>query len=223
MFGSLSRGQEDAIVAPDNAINNAEAPPAVRTRQAELGLRFAVTPKLTLVAGVFELSKPYYNLDGARFYRELGRVTHRGIEMSLTGQLAPGLNLVGGVLLLDPRISGEAVTSGLIGKRPVGQSKLRVVANLDWRMKGGEGAWSFDLSLEHHGAAVGNAANTLDAPAFSTVNLGARYRFGIGGVQIVVRPQLTNIFNSYGWKVSNIGGFTYSRPRRAVLTLIADF
>ena len=38
-FGGLSRGQEDAIVAPDNAVNNAEAPPAVRTKQAELGLR----------------------------------------------------------------------------------------------------------------------------------------------------------------------------------------
>ena len=223
LFGGLSRGQEDAIVAPDNAVNNAEAPPAVRTRQAELGLRFAVTPKLTLVAGVFELSKPYYNLDGARFFRELGRVTHRGIELSLTGQLAPGLNLVGGVLLLDPSISGEAMTSGLIGRRPIGQSKRRVVANLDWRTKGGEGDWSFDLSLEYHGAAVANAANSLNAPAYSTVNLGARYRIPVGKTLVVIRPQLTNIFNSYGWKVSNIGGFTYSRPRRFVVQLIADF
>ncbi|MDG2001764.1 MAG: TonB-dependent receptor [Novosphingobium sp.] len=223
LFGGMSRGQEDAIVAPDNAVNNAEAPPAVRTRQVELGLRLGITPRLTLVAGVFSISKPYYNLDAARFYRELGTVRNRGVELSLTGQLAPGLNLVGGVLLLDPSISGEAVNTGLIGKRPVGQSKLRVVGNLDWRLNGGEGAWSFDIALQSHSASTGNAANTLSAPAYSLVNLGARYRFEVGDVKIVIRPQLTNLFNAYGWKVSSIGGFTYSRPRRAVVSLIADF
>ncbi len=223
LFGSLSRGQEDAIVAPDNAVNAAEAPPALRTKQAELGLRFGITDRLTLVAGVFELSKPYYNLDPNRFYRELGTVTHRGIELSLTGQLVPGLNLVAGALLLDPRISGEAVTSGQIGSRPIGQSKRRIAANLDWRTQGGEGAWSFDISAEHHSKAVGNGANTVHAPAYTIVNIGARYRIPVGKVLVVIRPTLTNITNAYGWKVSNIGGFTYQRPRRAVLQLIADF
>lgn len=223
LFGGMSRGQEDAIVAPDNAVNTAEAPPAVRTRQVELGLRFGITRDLTLVTGLFSISKPYYNLDASRFYRQLGSVRNRGVELSLTGRLAPGLNIVGGVLLLDPRISGEAVASGLIGKRPIGQSKLRIVANLDWRTRAGKGAWSFDLSLESHSAAVGNAANSLHAPGYSLVNLGARYRFAVGDAKFVIRPQLTNIFNAYGWQVSNIGGFTYSRPRRAALQLIADF
>jgi iron complex outermembrane recepter protein len=223
LFGGVSRGQEDAIVAPDNAVNAAEAPPALRTKQAELGVRFGITDKLTLVAGVFELSKPYYNLDRAGFYRELGRVTHRGVELSLTGQLAPGLNIVGGMLLLDPKIAGEAVDAGQIGTRPIGQSKRRITANLDYRTQGGEGPWSFDLSVEHHSKAVGNAANTACAPAFTLANIGARYRFEVGKTLVVIRPSLTNITNAYGWKVSSIGGFTYTRPRRAVLQLIADF
>jgi len=223
LFGGMSRGAEDAVVAPDNAVNAAEAPPAVRTRQAEFGLRVALAPQLTLVAGAFAISKPYYNLDAARLYRNLGKVKNRGIELSLTGRLAQGLNIVGGILLLDPVISGEAVDGGFFGKHPIGQSKLRYVANLDWRTRKGAGDWSFDLALEGRSSTVGNAANTLHAPGYATVNLGARYRFEVGEVKFVVRPQVTNLFNAYGWQVSSIGGFTYSRGRNAVIGLIADF
>ncbi len=141
-FAGLSRGQEDAIVAPDIAINRSEAPPAIRTKQVEAGLRYSLTPHLSLVAGAFSISKPYFNLDPASRYRQLGTLTNRGIELSLTGKLAPGLSLVGGMLLLDPRISGEAVDSGLIGRRPVGQVRRRIAANLDWRSRGGTGPLS---------------------------------------------------------------------------------
>jgi iron complex outermembrane receptor protein len=33
---------------------------------------------MTLVAGVFDVQKPYFNLDPARVYRDLGQVRHRG-------------------------------------------------------------------------------------------------------------------------------------------------
>lgn len=222
LFGGISRGQEDALAAPDNAINNAEAPPAVRTRQVEAGLRIGIAPNLSAVVGVFSISKPYFNLDPGRRYRQLGKVTNRGIELSLTGRLAPGLTVVGGALLLDPRISGEAVDSGLIGKRPIGQVQRRVVANVDWRTHGGTGALSFDLAIEAFSSRIGNAANTLRAPPQSTVNLGGRYRFSLGDKKFVVRPLITNLFDDYGWNVAPSGGFTYTNRRTALLLLIAD-
>ena len=223
VYGGMSRGVEDAAIAPENAINNAEAPPAIRTRQKELGLRYAVTPSLTLLAGVFEISKPYFNLDRDRFYRQLGTVTNKGVEISLTGKILPGLNLVGGVLLLDPKISGEAVASGLIGQRPVGQVKRHMVANLDWRSGGGDGSLSIDMAFENFSGRTANPSNTLEAPGYSTVNIGARQRFELGGVKMVLRPQITNLFNAYGWQVSSNGGFTYSRKRTAFMSLVADF
>ena len=223
VYGGMSRGVEDAAIAPENAINNAEAPPAIRTRQKELGLRYAVTPDLTLLAGLFEISKPYFNLDRDRFYRQLGTVTNKGVEISLTGKILPGLNLVGGVLLLDPKISGEAVASGLIGQRPVGQVKRHMVANLDWRSGGGDGSLSIDMAFENFSGRTANPSNTLEAPGYSTVNIGARQRFELGGVKMVLRPQITNLFNAYGWQVSSNGGFTYSRKRTAFMSLVADF
>ncbi len=222
-YAGISRGMEEALIAPDIASNRSEAPPAIRIRQEEAGLRAALTEKLTLVAGVFRIAKPYYNLDPALRYRQLGTITNSGLELSLAGQLAKGVTLVGGVVFLDPKISGEAVDSGLIGQRPVGQLRRRAVANVDWRLGGGKGAWSFDLAVESVSSRVANAANTLAAPPRSTFNLGARYRFSVGHVKLLLRPRIENIFNIYGWNVSSSGGWTYSNPRAVSLQMIADF
>lgn len=223
LYAGISHGQEEALVAPDIASNRSEAPAAIHTRQVEAGIKYAVTPHLTLIAGGFRITKPYYNLDPALRYRQLGTLRNQGLELSLTGQLAPGLTLVGGTMLLDPHISGEAVESRLIGMRPVGQIRRRSAANLDWRMQHGKGALSFDLALESLSRRIGNAANTLYAPARTTVNLGARYRFTAAGADWLLRPQLLNAFNNYGWQVSASGGFTYTNPRTFTLQLAADF
>ena len=219
LYGGISRGMEDAPIAPENAINNSEAPPAIHTRQKELGLRYALTPGLTLLTGVFEISKPYYNLDQDRFFRRLGTVTNRGLELSLTGKLLPGLSLVGGVVLLDPKITGESLPGG----RPVGQIRRHAVANLDWRSRGGEGPLSIDMAIENFSGRIANPTNTLKAPGYTTVNIGARRRFEVNGVKLVFRPQITNLFNTYGWQVSANGGFTYIRKRTAFMSLVADF
>lgn len=223
LYAGVARGQEEAQIAPDIAINRDEAPPALRTRQVEAGLRYALTPHLGLVAGVFSITKPYYNLDPARRFRQLGTIRNRGIELSLTGQIVPGVTIVAGTLLLDPRISGEAVDSGLIGLRPVGQIRRRSVVNLDWRLDGGKSPWSFDLALEDLSARNANARGTLNAPPHTTVSLGARYRFIMAGMKMLLRPQVQNLFNSYGWNVSSSGGFTYVASRSGTLELLVDF
>jgi iron complex outermembrane receptor protein len=222
-YGGLVRGQEEALTAPDIATNRSEAPAAIRTTQSDIGLRFAATPHLTIVAGAFSIKKPYFNLDPARRYRQLGQIRNRGLEVSVAGQIVPGLSLIGGVVLLDPVISGEAVDKGQIGTRPVGQVRRRTSANLDWRSRGGKGPLSIDIGLDTVSSRYGNALNTLSAPPRETVNLGARYRFALAGHKLLVRPHITNIFNDYGWLVSSSGGFTYAPGRTATVQLIADF
>ncbi len=137
--------------------------------------------------------------------------------------MVPGFNLVGGLLLLDPRISGEAVTSGQIGPRPVGQVRRHGVLNFDWRPNAGKSPLSFDLAVEHFASRVGNSANTLHAAPRTVVNLGARYRFRMGPGTFLLRPLIQNLFDNYGWQVSTSGGWTYTAPRAVTLQLVADF
>jgi len=223
LYAAAATGQEEALIAPDVAVNRSEAPPAIHTRQVEAGVKLALTPRLTLIAGAFSITKPYYNLDAGLRYRQLGDLTHRGIEFSLTGQVLPGLSVVGGLLLLDPKIAGEAVDSRQIGLRPVGEVQRHGVFNLDWRLAGGKSAWSFDLALNSFSSRVGNSANTLYAAPRTTLNLGARYRFKLGPGTFLLRPLVQNLFGNYGWQVSTSGGWTYTAPRTFTVQIVADF
>ena len=222
LYGGFVRGLEEALVAPDIASNRSEAPPAIRTRQIDLGVRYSLTSHLTLVAGVFSVQKPYFNLDPDLRYRRLGDVDNRGVEISLAGSLAPGVTLVAGSLFLNPKISGEGVSSGLIAAQPVGSVKRRSIANLDWRFGKGQSPWSVDMALESFSSRMANASNTLVAPPRATLNLGTRYRFHLDGHAMLLRAQIQNLFNDYGWQVSSSGGFTYANSRSIMAQLVVD-
>ena len=223
LFAGMAVGMEDALIAPDRAINRAEAPPSIHTRQREVGLRYAPAANVTGVLAAFRIAKPYYNLDAGLRYRLLGTLVNRGVEMSLVTTPAPGLTLLGGVLLSQPEISGEGVDTGVVGPRPIGQAETRMVANVDWRLQGGQSPWSFDLAFERQAGRVGNAANTLLLPPSTVVDLGVRYRFTAGPAAMLLRARVQNVLNNYAWEALPSGGLTYTGPRRLELQLIADF
>lgn len=223
LYGGHVRGFEDAVLAPEIAVNQGDAPPALRTRQSDVGLRYALPGGMRLVAGVFKITKPYYNLDPAQVFRDLGSNSNRGAELSLAGQVLPGLNIVAGAVLLDSRISGLLVDSGQIGPRPVGTNRRKIIFDADWRLAGGTSPLSFDVSVNSFGPQVGNAAGTLLAPGPEIIDVGMRYRFTIGATQALIRAQVNNVTNTYSWNVSSSGGFSYRPRRHGSVAFIADF
>lgn len=218
LYGGMTRGLEESDVAPETAVNRDEAPPAIRTRQIDAGLRWQAGA-MTLIAGGFEIEKPYYGLDRANIFRRLGTVTHRGVEASLSGSPFDGLTLVAGGVLLDAKLAGEEVADGGIGRRPIGTPSRSLIGNIDWRLPG-HPALSFDLAVEHSGRRYADAANHVRVPARTTVDLGARYRFKLGGLPAVLRVQATNLLNTYGWDVEGNNAFAYI-PSRQVMARIA--
>lgn len=222
LYGGHVRGFEEVAVAPANAANRGAVPPAIRTKQSDLGLRYAITPALSLVAGVFAITKPYYNLDEQTNYRELGTSSNRGIEMSLAGTLKPGLTVVLGNVLLDQRIKGELVDSGRIGPRPIGSIRRRSIATIDWRLGGGKSPLSLDLAAESLSSRIGNLSNGLSAPPREMIDLGARYRFSVASARALLRLQVANVFDDYGWQVAANGSFQYSTGRRFLAELRFD-
>lgn len=221
-YAGYVKGQEEALIAPETAINRSEAPPAIGTRQIDAGLRYAISSKLNLVAGLFSVRKPYFNLDPTLQYRQLGIVESRGVELSLAGTIYPGISLVAGSVFLDPTISGEAVENSLIGSRPVGSLTRRSVANIDWRLDQGRGAISFDVAIESLSARVANASNSFSAPGRTSYSVGGRFRFGLMDSKALLRMQIVNLFNHYGWQVSSSGGFTYTSSRTLTAQLLID-
>ncbi|HWT13960.1 MAG TPA: TonB-dependent receptor [Allosphingosinicella sp.] len=227
-YAGYTRGLEESGTAPANAVNRNSAPPALRTSQRDLGLRYAISPTLSFVAGLFDVRKPYFNLDPDRVYRELGTVRHRGVELSLAGQPIEGLSVVAGAVFLDADVSGEAVDLGVIGPRPVGTTARIVRANFDYRLPF-FAPLSVDLGIAHLGGRVASAleyaelgGRQLTTRPRTTFDIGARYRFDVGDAPATLRVQVTNIFDVYGWDVSSNASFRPSDPRRFLLTLAAD-
>ena len=181
LYASMTRGLEESGVAPGSAVNRGQAMPASITQQYDAGFRYALTPRLKLVAGLFQVEKPYFNLDRSNVFGPLGQVRHRGVEVSLAGPAAPGLTVVAGAVLIDPRVSGDPVDRGIVGPVPIGPSPLIGMVDLQY----GPASWhgfSVDGQLSYGSAQVASVDNALKVPAWTQLSLGARYSFKIRGV-----------------------------------------
>jgi iron complex outermembrane receptor protein len=220
LYTGYSKGLEESPVAPEIAVNRGEAPPAIITRQMDAGLRYAISPKLRVVAGVFDVRKPYFALDPTRVFRQLGEVRNRGVELSLAGDITPRLNVVLGAVFLDAKLSGDAVDLGLIGRRPVTSIGRTITGALNWNVPWADGL-SLDVAYEGTSDRVANAANSLVIPARFAAALGARYRFNLAKKPATLRVQIPSVNNAYGY--NNFGeGFYYNLPRRFQMSLTMD-
>ncbi|HYJ31263.1 MAG TPA: TonB-dependent receptor [Allosphingosinicella sp.] len=219
-YAGYARGLEESPVAPQVAVNRDEAPPAIITRQMDAGARLILPRGMRLVAGLFDVAKPYFALDTARVFRNLGEVRHRGVELSLAGQPLPGLTAIVGAAFLDGTLTGDARDQGLIGRRPIGWFGRYVNGALDYRVPFVEGL-SLDLAYESTSDRAADRLNRFVIPARYVVALGARYRFSIDEAPATLRVQAANLMGSYGW--NNVGeGFHYNVPRRFSASLAVD-
>ncbi|MFC0250403.1 TonB-dependent receptor domain-containing protein [Massilia consociata] len=221
VFGSFTRGLEESGVAPSNALNRNELLPAIRTTQGDIGLRYALTPGIKLVATAFDLRKPYFNFDAGNRYAQLGDVENRGVEMSLAGALTPRLNIVAGAVLSRPRATGEGVKLGRVGERPVGMSRRSAELNLDWRTPWLEGL-SLDMTASHSGAVTATVDNRVAIPARTLVALSGRYRFRLAERPASLRVAVHNVFDTYGLELRGAGAYDVIAGRLASAYLSVD-
>ena len=185
-------------------------------------MHYAFTPALKLVVSMFDIDKPYYGLDDANVFRELGEERHRGLELSLAGELVDGLNVVVGTVLQKPRVCGEEVASGRIGKIPVAQTERLTIASADYRLPWLQGL-SVDATVTSVDDRMASGDNRVSIPARSVLDLGARYRFKIGRAPTTVRLSFGNVFDKFGWRTSQSEVFVTNAPRRLSISIAADF
>lgn len=206
LYAGYTSGLEESGVAPETAVNRGEALPAIRTSQRDAGVRWIIADGLKLVAGVFDVRKPYFNLDETNRWAQLGDVKHRGVEASLAGKLTPRLDIVAGGVFLNARVTGEGVELGRVGRRPVGQPARNLQLNIDWRPPVLDGL-SLDGGVTHLSARPARRDNRVDLAARSLVDAGARYRFKLAKNDVSVRVEVNNLFGTYGYDLRGSGAY----------------
>src|SRR5688572_5874321 len=219
-YASYTEGLEESPVAPSNALNRNVAAPALETEQYDAGVRWSAFADMKLIAGVFNIEKPYFDVDGSGFFSELGTVEHRGVEVSLAGNPRDDLTVIFGTRWLDATVSGPTVDAGLIGEKPVGSARQYSLATAEYRFAG-TGA-SIDATIEHVTRQVANSDNTIDVPARAVMHIGGRYRFTMFEKPVTLRLMVQNVTDEYGWTAWSSGVYTYNAPRRFTAYITAD-
>ncbi len=221
IYGGYTRGLEESGVAPQNAVNRNEALPAIITNQADIGFRWAITPKLKVIAGLFDVRKPYFNLNATNRFELLGDVKNQGIEMSFSGALTPRLDIVAGAVFSRPRVTGEGVRLGRLGPLPVGQAARKVDLNFDWRPPLLDGL-SIDLAIAHSGAIPATRDNRVNLPPRTLVDFGSRFAFKLGMAPASLRLSVSNLFDVYAYDLRGAGAYDLIDGRLLTVRLSID-
>ncbi|MEN9933393.1 MAG: hypothetical protein RIS17_1966, partial [Pseudomonadota bacterium] len=220
VYAGTVNGLEESGVAPGNAANRNEALPAIRTRQFDAGLRLAVTDQIKLVAGVFDISKPYFNLDANNRFDVLGEVVNRGVEASVAGPLTSSLSVVAGGVWLWPKVTAPGALR--IGDRPVGAIGQRLEFSADWRPPFAPGV-SFDTRVSYRSTETATVSNSVAIPARTIVDIGGRYRFKLGDNNALLRVQVANLFDVEGYDLRGAGAYGPIPGRLTQAYLTVDF
>lgn len=222
LYAGHTRGLEESGLAPADVANRNEALPAIRTRQTDAGVRWQIGRSMKLVAGLFDVRKPYFITDDANVLRVQGDVRHRGLELSFSGKPREDLSLIFGAVLMDPVVTGVAVREGRIGDRPVGQSDRTFRADVEYRPPALRG-WSFDLAATHVGDRTASRDGRSEVPAHTTLDLGARHRFALGRHKAMLRLQVLNLTDAWTWNIYGSNSFGLTDGRRFQAQLAIDF
>jgi iron complex outermembrane receptor protein len=218
VFGSWVTGLEEAGVAPTSAINRDEVLPPVEAEQFELGVRHAITPELTLISALFDVSKPTNGFRADRSFGLVGEVRHRGIEASIAGELGARSRVVVGAVAFRSEVTGPLVAAGVVGSQAAGISRRIVNANIEHQFTMG---WSMDAAASYSGERWADTANSFKTPAVTLVSIGARRKFTLASRPAEFRVLASNLAGVKGYWASPSGVFSPIPPRtvRAMLTL----
>jgi iron complex outermembrane receptor protein len=218
---SYATGIEQGGTAPAGTANAGEIQNPVRSKQWEIGAKAELARGLAVSGAWFHIDKglEYVDPAGNRYVQD-GRQVHRGLEVSFTGRLARGLRTVGGLMLLDPSVERTA-NAALVGKRPVNAPRRQASLYLDYDLPHAPG-WSVSGGLYHTGARAVDAANTLRVPAFTRLDLGARYATRLLGRDTTLRAYLENAADKRYFSSVSFGSFNFGSPRALRVSLTTE-
>ncbi len=211
-YAGYTQGLEDSGAVPSVAANRGTILPDARTWQGDAGFRFLLTSKLKLIAGVFEIEKPYFNFDSNNVDRQLGVQRARGVELSLSGEAAPHLDVAVGTLLGSVNIIGSNLASEGVGTTAFGQPHVQAALNVDYKFSRWPGL-SADIRVVHFGTSPASVDNVAELPAQTVLSAGGRYQFKLSGAPAVLRLQVRNATKFYTWNMGYSPGFSQFLPR----------
>ncbi|MEC5397559.1 TonB-dependent receptor [Uliginosibacterium sp. H1] len=214
----LSQG---GSVTDASASNYGEVFAPYKSKQVELGVKWDASGFLNTLS-LFRITRPSLIRNaGTNTWGPDGEQRNIGIEWTTAGEVTRGWRLLGGLTHIDAE--NTRTTGGTLdGKAPVGVPSLQVNLGTEWDLP-----WLPGLTLNataiHTGSQFADNNNLQELPAWTRVDLGARYATKLAARNVVVRGGITNAFNERYWSGVWNGYASVGAPRSVQLSASVDF
>ncbi|MFB9262534.1 TonB-dependent receptor [Bradyrhizobium erythrophlei] len=220
-YANYIEGLSKGDIAPMTASNAGEVLPPYISKQQEAGVKIDFGMLATTISA-FQITKPSGQLGVDKIFRADAEQTNRGLEFNVFGEVQPGIRVLGGVTLIDAELT-KTNTPSTLGKTPVGVPQVQANLTAEWDTPFAPGL-TLVASTAYTGPQYLNAANTQSIPAWTRLDLGARYNTRIYGRPVTLRALVQNVFNTNYWSgVSSFSGLSQGAPRTLLVSLATDF
>lgn len=211
----------DGSTAP--VLNAGESLAPYVAKQTEIGLKYDGGALGGSVA-VFQTKKPVGIVEN-QVFKDGGEQRNRGIELSLFGEPAQGVRLLGGLTLLDAELS-KTQNGANDGNEPIGVPKTQANIGGEWDVPGLNGL-TLTSRVIYTSSQYVNEANNLEIPSWTRLDLGARYGFKVEERDVTLRARVDNVTGRDYW--ASTGGYPGSNylvlgaPRTLSVSASVDF
>ncbi|MEB3754827.1 TonB-dependent receptor, partial [Acinetobacter sp. MD2(2019)] len=197
VYASYVEGLTQGGTVGNSYANYGEILDPYKTTQYELGAKYQSGSWLNTVA-IYQVEKAASIVEtrnGENYLTQNGRQRSRGVEWMFTGNLTQDLNILGSVAYIDALYNKN---KDYAGNNVLGVPHFTTGLTLSYNLPMVEG-----FSLNTHAMYVAkqylNESNTLDLPAYTIVDLGAKYKTKIGGVDTTLRFSVDNVADKKYW------------------------
>lgn len=222
IYGNYIQALQQGPTAPSTAVNAGQIFAPTQSWQMEVGAKVDFG-KWSATLGLFEITQPAgITNPTTNIFSVDGQQVNRGIELNVFGEPFEGLRVLGGLMLLDARLTQTA--GGIFdGRKAPASSDVTLKLGAEWDTPFVK-ALTLTGRVNFFSGQYINEANTQAIPAYTLVGVGARYRFEVDHKQLALRANVENLFNESSWQSAYTGGIVYrGTPRTIYVSLTADF
>ncbi|WP_218188606.1 TonB-dependent receptor [Bordetella ansorpii] len=220
LYTSYIEGLSRGDVAPQTASNEGEMLAPYKSRQYEVGFK-ADFDRVMATVSLFQIVKPSAFVENGVFGAN-GKQRNRGVELSLQGEPVKGVRLLGGMTWLDAELTRTS-DPALRGNHPIGVPNWHATLGAEWDLPGMRGV-TLTSGVIHSARQYVNQQNNAYLPAWTRVDVGARYVTALQGRDVTFQLNLQNVFNKSYWSgVSQYGAFALGTSRTLSLSASVAF
>ncbi|MFB0613750.1 TonB-dependent receptor [Aurantiacibacter poecillastricola] len=187
---ALQQGPQ-APVDPTLSNSGAFLAPRV-SEQYEIGGKLDLGPVFASLA-LYRIERPGEGViteGGQPVFAYVGKAQHKGSELTLNGEVAPGLRVITGLAVSDAEFDN--------GLEVIGVPELTFNTNAEWDLSFLPGV-TLNGRVTHTGEQAAVSSGTLQLDSWTVVDLGARYVFAAGDNPVTLRLTLDNVFDEAYW------------------------